>query len=188
MAGYASLPRALWLEAAAFNAASDALLAPGVVASTSYNNGNIDDDYYGNAAPFDVGAVPRLSVQYELERHVASLGPPHTLVLTGVEGSGKTTALVTLIARLRELENAEEEEEQQQQRQQQQQQPHVAEATGNDDAVAQQPSPRRSGSGSRGVGASGPRAAPFVLTHSFADPSFSQDVSHFLAGPLLNLH
>ena len=92
----------------------------------------------------------RSELMSTLDEHVRSLGPPHTLVLTGVEGCGKSTALAQLCERVETMERRWEE--------------------------------RRRG------GALDPsEAPPFILKHSFADPSFPRDVSHFLERACLAL-
>ena len=52
------------------------------------------------------GRARRDDVQAALDAHVAALGPPHTLALTGAEGSGKTTELAALVSRLRSASDA----------------------------------------------------------------------------------
>jgi hypothetical protein len=138
---HSSLPRSLWLEASAFDTTSRALLTPGGVGNSTTSTAGAAVEagaaaaaatsaVDASAAAADVAtAVPRRNVMRALQLHVAALGPPHTLVLTGVEGSGKSTALATLVASMRAFEAG-------------------AEGEADD--------------------------APFVLTHTFADPSFSQ--------------
>ena len=131
-----ALPREQALESAAHEFFSSSLLAPGLPR-------HVD-------SPGGVRAVLRSELMSTLDEHVRSLGPPHTLVLTGVEGCGKSTALAQLCERVETMERRWEE--------------------------------RRRG------GALDPsEAPPFILKHSFADPSFPRDVSHFLERACLAL-
>ena len=131
-----ALPREQVLESAAYEFFSSSLLAPGLPR-------HVD-------SPGGIRAVLRSELMSTLDEHVRSLGPPHTLVLTGVEGCGKSTALAQLCERVETMERRWEE--------------------------------RRRG------GALDPsEAPPFILKHSFADPSFPRDVSHFLERACLAL-
>ena len=131
-----ALPREQALESAANEFFSSSLLAPGLPR-------HVD-------SPGGIRAVLRSELMSTLDEHVRSLGPPHTLVLTGVEGCGKSTALAQLCERVETMERRWEE--------------------------------RRRG------GALDPsEAPPFILKHSFADPSFPRDVSHFLERACLAL-
>ena len=191
-----SLPPSLCLEASAFDAASRALLTPGDERRGGGGGGHGRDAHETSLLTFSttspsagatvginpVAAVPRVNVMRALERHVAALGPPHTLVLTGVEGSGKSTAIATLVARLRASERACMTEKKESE-------------TGKEDsdsgareglsaaaaATTTTDAGDGVGGGRRASASSGSSALPpFVLAHTFADPSFSQDVSHFL--------
>ena len=124
-----ALPRELELESSANDIAASSLLAPGLPR-------HVD-------SPGGIRAVHRAELAAALDEHVRSLGPPHALVLTGVEGCGKSTALAQLCERVDAMERRWEE--------------------------------RR-----RGGVVDPSEAPPFILKHSFADPSFSRDVSHFL--------
>ena len=87
-----SMPRSLWLEQAALETCWSNMLAPGSPAHARTFAGD--------------GRARRDDVQAALDAHVAALGPPHTLVLTGAEGSGKTTELAALVSRLRSASDA----------------------------------------------------------------------------------
>ena len=82
----ASTPASLWLEESSRARAWANLLSPGL---------HMHRDALGD------GLAPRPEVRARLRAHVSSLGPPHTLVLTGPEGSGKTTELAVLADWLR---------------------------------------------------------------------------------------
>ena len=105
------------------------------------------------------GRARRDDVQAALDAHVAALGPPHTLVLTGAEGSGRPPSS-RRSSRLLGVRRGDVRD--------------VVRRRARDTSAASRrlaDSPRRRRS----------RAAPsFVLAHSFADQSFSQDVAHFL--------
>ena len=167
----ASTPASLWLEESSRARAWANLLSPGL---------HMHRDALGD------GLAPRPEVRARLRAHVSSLGPPHTLVLTGPEGSGKTTELAVLADWLR---GGRED-------------PRVDDRF-DDDAAPDSGAP---GGGARPSPGSetGPREdyvsptsgvqrvsgvprvsgssgePPFVLAHSFADASFPQDTAHFL--------
>ena len=82
----ASTPASVWLEESSRARAWANLLSPGLPRHR---------DALGD------GLAPRPEVRARLRAHVSSLGPPHTLVLTGPEGSGKTTELAVLADWLR---------------------------------------------------------------------------------------
>ena len=85
----ASTPASVWLEESSRARAWANLLSPGLPRHR---------DALGD------GLAPRPEVRARLRAHVSSLGPPHTLVLTGPEGSGKTTELAVLADWLRREE------------------------------------------------------------------------------------
>ena len=150
-----SMPRSLWLEQAALETCWSNMLAPGSPAHARTFAGD--------------GRARRDDVQAALDAHVAALGPPHTLVLTGAEGSGKTTELAALVSRLRSASDAA-----------------TSETSSDDGARDTSAASRRLADSPRSPTRS--RAAPpFVLAHSFADQSFSQDVAHFLEKSCLAL-
>ena len=66
-----ALPRELELESSANDIAASSLLAPGLPR-------HVD-------SPGGIRAVHRAELAAALDEHVRSLGPPHALVLTGVE-------------------------------------------------------------------------------------------------------
>ena len=106
--------------------------------------------------PVGTSPAPRPDVQARLEAHALGLGPPHTLVLTGPEGAGKSTELATLASRLERMEQSERRD---------------GRLRASDDPDPDPDDPEGGLASSR---------APFVLTHTFADQSFPQDVAHFL--------
>ena len=87
-----SMPRSLRLEEAALETCWSNMLEPGLPMHARTFAGD--------------GRARRDDVQAALDAHVAALGPPHTLVLTGAEGSGKTTELAALVSRLRSASDA----------------------------------------------------------------------------------
>ena len=152
-----SMPRSLRLEQAALETCWSNMLEPGSPAHARTFAGD--------------GRARRDDVQAALDAHVAALGPPHTLVLTGAEGSGKTTELAALVSRLRSASDA------------------ATSETSSDDGARDLP-PDHDGARVADSPRSPTRsraAPPFVLAHSFADQSFSQDVAHFLEKSCLAL-
>ena len=163
----ASTPASVWLEESSRARAWANLLSPGLPRHR---------DALGD------GLAPRPEVRARLRAHVSSLGPPHTLVLTGPEGSGKTTELAVLADWLRRGGRED---------------PRVDDRF-DDDAAPNSGAPSPASSArplsGRETGtredtkttaiAENPRrrerGAPFVLAHSFADASFPQDTAHFL--------
>ena len=164
----ASTPASVWLEESSRARAWANLLSPGLPRHR---------DALGD------GLAPRPEVRARLRAHVSSLGPPHTLVLTGPEGSGKTTELAVLADWLRRGGRED---------------PRVDDRF-DDDAAPNSgaPSPASSArplsgreTGTRedtkttAIAKSPPTSRkgepPFVLAHSFADASFPQDTAHFL--------
>ena len=164
----ASTPASVWLEESSRARAWANLLSPGLPRHR---------DALGD------GLAPRPEVRARLRAHVSSLGPPHTLVLTGPEGSGKTTELAVLADWLRRGGRED---------------PRVDDRF-DDDAAPNSgaPSPASSArplsgreTGTRedtkttAIAENPPTSRkgepPFVLAHSFADASFPQDTAHFL--------
>ena len=134
-----STPACLWLEESSRERAWSSLLSPGLAL---------------HADALGAGLAPRPEVRHVLRQHVASLGPPHTLVLTGCEGSGKTTELAVLAQGLRRGDGD-------------------GEGDGGNDRF-------REDDEDAGVHDSS-SDPPFILAHSFANgASFSTDVNHFL--------
>ena len=159
----ASTPASVWLEESSRARAWANLLSPGLPRHR---------DALGD------GLAPRPEVRARLRAHVCSLGPPHTLVLTGPEGSGKTTELAVLADWLRRGGRED---------------PRVDDRF-DDDAAPNSgaPSPASSARPPLSGRETGTREdtkttatsrkgePPFVLAHSFADASFPQDTAHFL--------
>ena len=159
----ASTPASVWLEESSRARAWANLLSPGLPRHR---------DALGD------GLAPRPEVRARLRAHVSSLGPPHTLVLTGPEGSGKTTELAVLADWLRRGGRED---------------PRVDDRF-DDDAAPNSgaPSPASSARPPLSGRETGTREdtkttatsrkgePPFVLAHSFADASFPQDTAHFL--------
>ena len=159
----ASTPASVWLEESSRARAWANLLSPGLPRHR---------DALGD------GLAPRPEVRARLRAHVSSLGPPHTLVLTGPEGSGKTTELAVLADWLRRGGREDPR----------------ADDRFDDDAArdgapggrARPPPEVETGTGTREATEtlSGSSASyqddgepPFVLAHTFADASFPLDLS-----------
>jgi hypothetical protein len=164
----ASTPASVWLEESSRARAWANLLSPGLPRHR---------DALGD------GLAPRPEVRARLRAHVSSLGPPHTLVLTGPEGSGKTTELAVLADWLRrggredplyddrfDDDAARDGAPGERARPP----PTLETGTGTNEAPFQTPS------GSSASKNQHDGEPPFVLAHTFADASFPQDTAHFL--------
>jgi tetratricopeptide (TPR) repeat protein len=164
----ASTPASVWLEESSRARAWANLLSPGLPRHR---------DALGD------GLAPRPEVRARLRAHVSSLGPPHTLVLTGPEGSGKTTELAVLADWLRrggredplyddrfDDDAARDGAPGERARPP----PTLETGTGTNEALFQTPS------GSSASKNQHDGEPPFVLAHTFADASFPQDTAHFL--------
>ena len=119
-----------------------------------------------DARETDEDVMPREEVQAALRTHVAGIGPPHTLILTGEEGSGKSTELAVLVADLTGTKRRGDRAHRQ----------HRAGPSGSLDVETEE----RVATSDADDGSAGDASVPFVIFHTFANPSFSQDVSHFL--------
>ena len=155
------LPRGLWLESSAHETRARALLHPGARGDdVVLGDADADSSVVESSSVAVAGLTPWRSVGKALEKHVHALGLPHTLVLAGEEGCGKSTALATLAENLRAMDAEEEREERARAE---------AEAAGDVSPRARKKSEQLP-----------QRRAPYVVHHSFGDASFGNDVAHFL--------